>query len=59
MRYFLDTEFNGFGGALLSFALVPEDGGEDYYCILPCGDPLHRCSQRLFGRSLHCRSKNR
>ena len=30
MRYFLDTEFNGFGGALLSLALVPEDGGEFY-----------------------------
>ena len=30
MRYFLDTEFNGFGGALLSVALVPEDGEEFY-----------------------------
>ena len=25
MRLFLDTEFNGFGGALISMALVPED----------------------------------
>ena len=25
MRYFLDVEFNGFGGPLLSLALVPED----------------------------------
>ena len=25
MRYFLDTEFNGFGGELISIALVPED----------------------------------
>ena len=41
MRYFLDTEFNGFGGALLSFALVPEDGGEDYYCILPSDEKPH------------------
>ena len=41
MRYFLDTEFNGFGGALLSFALVPEDGGEDYYCILPLAEGPH------------------
>jgi hypothetical protein len=24
MRYFLDAEFNGFGGALISIALVPE-----------------------------------
>ena len=33
MRYFLDTEFNGFGGALLSLALVPEDG-EEFYATL-------------------------
>ncbi len=26
LRYFIDTEFNGFGGALLSLALVREDG---------------------------------
>ncbi len=26
LRYFLDTEFNGFGGDLLSLALVREDG---------------------------------
>jgi hypothetical protein len=26
MRYFLDTEFNGFGGALISLALVSEAG---------------------------------
>jgi hypothetical protein len=25
MRFFLDTEFNGFGGKLMSMALVPED----------------------------------
>ena len=30
MRYFLDTEYNGWGGALLSLALVPEDGEELY-----------------------------
>ncbi len=40
MRYFLDTEFNGFGGALLSLALVPEDGGEDFYVTLICHDPI-------------------
>jgi hypothetical protein len=28
MRYFLDTEYNGAGGALLSLALVPDDGDE-------------------------------
>jgi hypothetical protein len=35
MRYFLDCEFNGFGGALMSLGLVPEDGGEDYYVVIP------------------------
>jgi hypothetical protein len=40
VRYFLDTEFNGFGGALLSLALVPEDHGEELYITLACDDPL-------------------
>lgn len=40
MRYFLDCEYNGFGGALLSLALVPEDGGEEFYVTLACADPL-------------------
>ncbi|HEY5460100.1 MAG TPA: hypothetical protein VIJ81_11590 [Sphingomicrobium sp.] len=40
MRYFLDTEYNGFGGALLSLALVPEDGGEEFYVTLSCDAPL-------------------
>ena len=40
MRYFLDTEYNGFGGALLSLALVPEDGGEEFYVTLLCDAPL-------------------
>ena len=39
MRYFLDTEFNGFGGALLSLALDPEDG-EEFYVTLDCADPI-------------------
>jgi hypothetical protein len=34
LRYFLDTEYNGWGGALLSLALVPEDGGEEFYVTL-------------------------
>ena len=34
MRYFLDTEYDGFGGALISLALVPEDGGEEFYIVL-------------------------
>lgn len=33
-RIFIDCEFNGFGGELISIALVSEDGDE-LYCILP------------------------
>ncbi|HET7604557.1 MAG TPA: hypothetical protein VFK28_00625 [Sphingomicrobium sp.] len=39
MRYFLDTEYNGIGGALLSLALVPDDGDE-LYLTFQCPDPL-------------------
>jgi hypothetical protein len=39
MRYYLDTEFDGFGGALLSMALVREDG-ESWYAVH--GEPLIR-----------------
>lgn len=39
VRYFLDTEYNGAGGALLSLALVPDDG-EELYLTLRTEDPL-------------------
>jgi hypothetical protein len=39
VRYFLDTEYNGIGGALLSLALVPDDGDE-LYLTLRTSDPL-------------------
>lgn len=45
MRYFLDTEYNGFGGALLSIAMVPEEG-EEFYAVLECGDPIAPWVQR-------------
>jgi DNA polymerase III epsilon subunit-like protein len=45
VRYFLDTEFNGFGGALLSLALVPEDGGE-FYVALDCAEEAHPWVER-------------
>lgn len=38
MRYFLDTEFNGFGGKLISLALVREDGESAYYVLTPGGE---------------------
>lgn len=31
MRYYLDCEFDGFGGSLISLALVREDGRGRYY----------------------------
>jgi hypothetical protein len=39
MRYFLDTEYNGTSGELLSLALVPDDGDE-LYLTLKTSDPL-------------------
>ena len=40
MRYFLDTEFNGFGGELISIALVPEYGDQEFYAVVPlAGEP--------------------
>lgn len=41
MRYFLDTEFNGFGGELISLALVPEYGDQDFYVSLPLPAKIH------------------
>ena len=46
MRYFLDCEYNGFGGALLSLALVPEDRGEELYLRFDCPDPIHPWVER-------------
>ena len=45
MRYFLDTEYNGWGGALLSLALVP-DHGEELYLTLAWDDPLEPWVER-------------
>lgn len=40
MRYFLDTEFNGFGGDLIALALVPEDAAlPPFYAALECPRP--------------------
>ena len=45
MRYFLDTEYNGWGGALLSLALVPDDG-EELYLTLDWTDTLEPWVER-------------
>jgi hypothetical protein len=39
MRYFLDTEYNGWGGDLLSLALVPDEG-EELYLTLASAQPM-------------------
>ncbi|HJQ17911.1 MAG TPA: hypothetical protein VJ859_13045 [Allosphingosinicella sp.] len=46
MRYFLDTEFNSFGGALISIALAPEFGDREYYAVLEMSDALHPWVER-------------
>jgi hypothetical protein len=41
MRFFLDTEFNGFGGKLMSMALVPENlNAPEFYCEIEVKDQL-------------------
>jgi len=45
LRYFLDTEYNGWGGALLSLALVPEEG-EELYVTFGWAGPLEEWVER-------------
>jgi len=48
MRYFLDAEFNGFGGPLISLALVPEDrDAVPFYAALPCAEPDSWVAERV------------
>lgn len=46
MRYFLDTEYNGFGGALISLALVPDESDQEFYVSLPLPDEIHPWVER-------------
>jgi hypothetical protein len=39
VRYFLDTEYNGIRGALLSLALVP-DAGDELYLTVRTDEPI-------------------
>ena len=41
LRYFLDTEYDGWGGALLSLALVA-DSGEEFYVVIEHDGPLEK-----------------
>ncbi len=40
MKLYLDTEFNGFGGNLISMAIVSPTG-EQFYEVLPLPEPIH------------------
>lgn len=41
MRYFIDTEFNGFGGKLMSLAIVAQDvNAPEFYCEIEMKDQL-------------------
>ena len=41
MKFFIDTEFNGFGGKLMSMAIVPEDVNvPEFYCEIEVKDQL-------------------
>lgn len=41
VRYYLDTEFNGFGGELISLALVSADPlSLEFYAVVPCRAPI-------------------
>ncbi len=46
MRYYLDTEFNGFGGDLLSLGLAAEDGEDYYVAIQPLPEHLDEWVER-------------
>lgn len=45
LRYFLDTEYNGWSGALLSLALVPDEG-EELYLTLDWSGTLEQWVER-------------
>jgi hypothetical protein len=48
MRYFLDAEFNGFGGDLIAVALAPETpDGVAFYEALPCAKPIPWVAERV------------
>jgi hypothetical protein len=53
LRYFLDTEFNGFGGDLMSLALVPEYGDREFYVVLPVPEMVEPWVERHVVPYLH------
>lgn len=69
MRYYLDTEFNSFGGALLSLALVGEHGHALYLTYPPCEQidpwvaehvmPIMHDTPKGWGKTIHERRLTR
>lgn len=48
MRYFVDTEFNGFGGDLISLAAVPEDAlASPFYEAVECLRPTDWAAEHI------------
>lgn len=41
MAIYLDTEFNGFGGQLMSIGLVSNHSGKEFYGVLPLPAKIH------------------
>ena len=41
MAIYLDTEFNGFGGNLISIGLVSNHTGKEFYGVLPLPEKIH------------------
>lgn len=41
MTLYLDTEFNGHAGELISLALVSNKSPDEFYGVLPLPDPVH------------------
>lgn len=41
MTLYLDCEFNGHGGSLISMAIVSDVDGEEFYLEVDCKEPIH------------------
>ena len=53
MKYYLDCEFNGKGGELISLALVREDGAS-LYAVSGCRDPIDWVAENVLPKLEDC-----
>ena len=56
MRIWIDTEFNGFEGELISLALVDQDG-RGFYGVLPCVEPVPWVAKHVIPVLAQCRDR--